>query len=236
MRVVVVDDEKKMRDEIADYLKTFEKEQKVSVIAQVYESPEDFLEHYQKDADLILLDVEMPGMDGISLARRIRQDDKEVLLMFITNMAQYALLGYSVGALDFVMKPINYYTFAMKVRRVLKRVQKRESMQRTIVLNLPDGWKKIDTKEIYFVEIQNRLLYYHTTEGEYVVKGTMQSAEKMLESDTFVKCNHWYLVNLRHVKEVKKNIAVVGKYELEISRRNKTAFLKALTEYLGENI
>lgn len=88
MRVVVVDDEKKMRDEIADYLKTFEKEQKVSVIAQVYESPEDFLEHYQKDADLILLDVEMPGMDGISLARRIRQDDKEVLLMFITNMAQ----------------------------------------------------------------------------------------------------------------------------------------------------
>lgn len=93
MRVVVVDDEKKMRDEIADYLKTFEKEQKVSVIAQVYESPEDFLEYYQKDADLILLDVEMPGMDGISLARRIRQDDKEVLLMFITNMAQYALHG-----------------------------------------------------------------------------------------------------------------------------------------------
>ena len=137
---------------------------------------------------------------------------------------------------ELVMKPINYYTFAMKVRRVLKRVQKRDSMQRTIVLNFPDGIKKIDTKQIYFVEIQNRLLYYHTTEGEYVVKGTMQSAEKMLESDTFVKCNHWYLVNLRHVKEVKKNIAVVGKYELEISRRNKTAFMKALTEYLGENI
>ena len=64
----------------------------------------------------------------------------------------------------------------------------------------------------------------------------MDAAEKMLELDTFVKCNHWYLVNLRHVKEVKKNIAVVGKYELEISRRNKTAFMKALTEYLGENI
>lgn len=58
----------------------------------------------------------------------------------------------------------------------------------------------------------------------------------MLEADTFLKCNHWYLVNLRHVKEVKKNIVVVGTHELEISRRNKTMFLKALTDYLGENI
>ncbi|WP_251390992.1 LytR/AlgR family response regulator transcription factor [Mediterraneibacter agrestimuris] len=156
--------------------------------------------------------------------------------MFITNMAQYALFGYSVGALDFVMKPVNYYTFAMKVRRVLKRVQKKESAQRVVVLNLTDGLKKIETKQIYFVEIQNRLLHYYTTEGEYVVKGTMQSAEKMLEADTFLKCNHWYLVNLRHVKEVKKNIVVVGTHELEISRRNKTMFLKALTDYLGENI
>lgn len=77
------------------------------------------------------------------------------------------------------------------------------------------------------------MLHYHTTEGEYVLKGTMQSIEQMLESYSFAKCNHWYMVNLLHVKEVKKNIVVVGEFELEISRRNKNAFLKALTEYLG---
>ena len=224
--IAIVEDELEFSTQLQKYLRQYQKENNVEFKISVFSDGAEILKNYKPEYDAIFMDIEMPNINGMDTAEKIREADEEVVIMFITNMAQY----------DFVMEPINYYTFAMKVRRVLKRVQKRDSMQRTIVLNLPDGWKKIDTKEIYFVEIQNRLLYYHTTEGEYVVKGTMQSAEKMLESDTFVKCNHWYLVNLRHVKEVKKNIAVVGKYELEISRRNKTAFLKALTEYLGENI
>ena len=159
--------------------------------------------------------------------------DEEVVLMFITNMAQYAISGYAVGALDFVMKPISYYTFSMKVGRVLKRVQKKAKEQHAILLQLSDGVKKLDTKQIYFVEIQNRMLHYHTAEGEYVVKGTMQSVEEELKNLSFAKCNHWYMVNLMHVKEVRKNIVVVGTFELEISRRNKHGFLDALTEYLG---
>ena len=72
------------------------------------------------------------------------------------------------------------------------------------------GLKKLDAKQIYFIEIQNRMLHYHTDEGEYIVKGTMQSVEQELSACSFTKCNHWYLVNLMHVKEVKKNLAVVG--------------------------
>lgn len=104
------------------------------------------------------------------------------------------------------------------------------------MLSFPDGVKMIETRQIYFVEVQNRMLFYHTTEGVYEVKGTMQSVEKKLELDSFEKCNHWYLVNLRHVKEVKKNVVVVGSHELEISRRNKTSFMKSLTAYLGGNV
>lgn len=234
--IAIVEDELEFSMQLQEYLKQYQEKNDVEFKISVFSDGAEILEDYRPEYDAIFMDIEMPGINGMDAAEKIREMDEDVVIMFITNMAQYALFGYSVGALDFVMKPVNYYTFAMKVRRVLKRVQKKELEQKAIVLNLADGIKKLDTKQIYFVEIQNRLLHYHTTEGEYVLKGTMQNAEKMLESDTFVKCNHWYLVNLKHVKEVKKNIVVVGEHELEISRRNKTTFMKALTEYLGGNL
>ena len=124
----------------------------------------------------------------------------------------------------------------MKLKRVLKRIEKKDKEQESIILQLPDGMKKIDIRHIYYVEVQNKVLYYYTSKGTFSVKGTLQSVEKQLGNYAFAKCNHWYLVNLKHVKEVRKNIAVVGCYEVEISRRNKTAFLTALTEYLGGSI
>lgn len=231
--IAIVEDEKEFSLQLIDYLNQYEKENGVEFKVSVFYDGESILKEYTSDFDAVFLDIQMPGIDGMQTAELIREMDEEVVIMFITNMAQYAISGYSVGALDFVMKPINYYTFAMKVGRVLKRIQKKAKEQHSIVLSLPDGIKKLDTKQIYFVEIQNRLLHYHTDEGEFIVKGTMQSIEQELEALAFAKCNHWYIVNLMHVKEVKKNIVVVGEFELEISRRNKNAFLKALTEYLG---
>lgn len=199
--IAIVEDELEFSMQLQEYLKQYQEKNDVEFKISVFSDGAEILEDYRPEYDAIFMDIEMPGINGMDAAEKIREMDEDVVIMFITNMAQYALFGYSVGALDFVMKPVNYYTFAMKVRRVLKRVQKKELEQKAIVLNLADGIKKLDTKQIYFVEIQNRLLHYHTTEGEYVLKGTMQNAEKMLESDTFVKCNHWYLVNLKHVKE-----------------------------------
>ena len=193
----------------------------------------EILENYVPKYDLILLDIEMPKINGMDAAEKIRETDENVVLMFITNMAQYAIRGYSVGTLDFVMKPITYYTFSMKIKRALKRVQKREIS--SILLTLPDGVKKLEARQIYYLEVQNRQLHYHTDEGEIVVRGSLQSAENLLPSDTFAKCNHWYLVNLMHVTEVRKNTAVVGPFELEISRRNRSGFLEALTKYMGGN-
>lgn len=231
--IAIVEDEKEFSDQLVSYLKQYGEENKIEIKVSVFGDGESVLKDYSSDYDAIFLDIQMPGIDGMQTAEAIREMDEDVVLMFITNMAQYAISGYSVGALDFVMKPINYYTFALKVGRVLKRVQKKVREQNSIVISLPNGMKKLDAKQIYFVEIQNRMLHYHTDEGEFIVKGTMQSVEQELESFAFAKCNHWYLVNLMHVKEVRKNIAVVGEFELEISRRNKNTFLKALTEYLG---
>lgn len=230
-RIAIVDDEKIFTDQLEEYMVQYQAENPVQFQVTVFHSSTEFLEKFHKEYDLILLDVEMPQLNGMELAEKIREADEQVVLMFITNMAQYAIHGYSVGALDFVTKPLNYYTFSMKLTRALKRVPNREAAR--IMLPIPDGMKKLEVRSIYYLEVQNRLLHYYTEEGEFVVRGTLQSAEEKLAGQPFEKCNHWYLVNLAHVSEVRKNIAVVGPYELEISRRNKTSFLKALTDYMG---
>lgn len=180
---------------------------------------------------MILMDIDMPGINGMDAAEKIRQTDQEVVIVFITNIASFAIRGYEVGALDYVVKPLAYYNFSMRLARALKRSRAKEPRQ--MILTLPDGVKKLEVEKIYYVEVQNRMLHYYTQEGIFTVRGTMQGVQQMLEAYSFAKCNHWYMVNLRHVTEVKKNTVMVGEYELEISRRNRTPFLKALTEYVG---
>lgn len=232
-RIAIVEDEKEFRDQLQTYLRQYEVENQVSFQISEFEDGADILLDYKNEYDLILLDIEMPKLNGMDAAEKIRQMDEDVVLMFITNMVQYAIRGYSVGALDFVMKPITYYTFSMKMTRALKRVTKKEKTP--LVLTTVDGIKTLHVKQIYYVEVQNRMLHYYTDEGEIVVRGTLQSIEEELKQYSFAKCNHWYLVNLEHVNEVNKNIVVVGPHEVEISRRNKASFLKALTEYMGGN-
>lgn len=233
--VAIVEDEIEFAEQLIKYLHQFEQENQAEFKISIFHDGAEILKGYKNEYDAIFLDIEMPEINGMEAAEQIRIMDEDVVIMFITNMAQYAIQGYAVGALDFVMKPINYYTFSMKLKRVLKRVAKKEQEQESIILQLPDGMKKLDVRNIYYVEVQNRMLYYYTSKGTYSVKGTLQSVEKQLEKYSFAKCNHWYLVNLKHVKEVRKNIAFVRCYVVEISRRNKAAFLTALTEYLGGN-
>lgn len=229
--IAIVEDEAEFAIQLQEFLKRYQKENDIAFKVTVFGDGAEILEDYQPLYDIILLDIEMPKVNGMEAAEQIRQTDSDVVLMFITNMASYAIRGYEVGALDFVMKPITYYTFSMKLTRALKRAKKREQQQ--ILLGLSDGVKKVGIQQIFYVEVQNRMLHYHTNEGEYVMRGTMASVEQMLAPYPFVKCNHWYIVNLMHVSEVRGNIAIVGGHELEISRRNRTAFLKALTEYVG---
>lgn len=230
-RIAVVEDETEFSEQLQVFLRQYEAEHRLCFEISVFGDGSELLRDYRQEFDIILLDIEMPEINGMDAAKQIRQVDDEVVLMFITNVADYAIRGYEVGALDFVIKPITYYAFSMRLTRGLKRVRRKE--QREILLTLPDGVKKLELHRIYYVEVQNRMLHYHTDQGEYVVRGTMQSLEQSLGESCFAKCNYWYIVNLAHVSEVKKNIVMVGGNELEISRRSRTAFLKALADYVG---
>lgn len=229
--IAIVEDEQEYAEQLQTFLTQYEEEHSTKFKVTVFHDGAEILDGYEPIYDLILLDIEMPKVNGMDAADQIRKQDTDVVMMFITNVASYAIRGYEVGALDYVMKPITYYAFAMRLGRALKRVQQRE--EKVILLPLPDGVKKMQLQQIYYVEVQNRILHFYTDEGEFSIRGTMQKVEEDLAGHSFAKCNHWYMVNLRHVSEVRKNIAIVAGHELEISRRNRTPFLKALTEYVG---
>lgn len=234
LKIAIVDDDNACLEQESTYAARYAREKKLLIETRTFHSGTELLKQLSSQFDIIFLDIEMGEMDGMETAREIRRAGSDAVIVFITNMAQYAINGYEVGALDYVLKPITYYSFALRLERAVLRVDKRKPEE--LLLNLQDGIRKMRTDEIHYVEVQNRFLQYHTEQGTFQVRGTLQAAEDQLKEAHFVRCNHWYLVNLKYVSEIRKNLVVVAGDELEISRRNKTAFLSALTDYMGTGL
>ena len=126
-RIAIVEDDQGYRDTLFTYIKQYEQERDTAFEATPFEKADDFLAVYNGDYDIILMDIEMPGTNGMDAAEQIRKKDAQVVIMFITNMAHYAIKGYEVGALDFVLKPIQYLNFANKMDRAMQLVENRGS-------------------------------------------------------------------------------------------------------------
>lgn len=231
-RIAVVEDEQQYRDEVCQYIEQYATEHQLKFDVTTYTDGQEIVDDVQKHYDIIFFDIEMTLLNGMDAAKVIRERDVNVVMVFITNMAQYAIEGYEVGALDFVLKPIDYYGFSFRLARALGRVQKKQG-NLEFAINTPGGIKKLNSNDIYYIEIENRFLVYHTAKGDFSQRGTLQSAEEMFQNYHFVKCNHWYLVNLKYVTEIEENIVHVAGSRLEISRRNRAHFLKEVTEYIG---
>ena len=217
-RIAIVEDDQGYRDTLFIYIKQYEQERDTAFEATPFEKADDFLAVYNGDYDIILMDIEMPGTNGMDAAEQIRKKDAQVVIMFITNMAHYAIKGYEVGALDFVLKPIQYLNFANKMDRAMQLVENR-------------GSKPV----IFYVYIQNHVLRYHTKQGNFEVRGSLKNVEEELPKGLFAKCSNWCLVGLTHVAEIKDDTVIVEGDELQISRRSKKNFMTALIRSVGRS-
>ena len=233
-RVAVVEDNPADSQNLQTMLKRYSEEYGVLFEVEAFSRPDSFLTSCGQSFDLVFMDIELPEMDGMEAARRLREIDSLVTLVFVTNMAQYALNGYEVAALDFILKPVSYASFAMKLRRAVKNIRKLEDTELHLVL--PNGFIRLPTSQVLYAEVQKHYLTYHTEEEAYTVRGSMKEAEERLTPLHFLRCNNCYLVNLRRVTAVQDNTVTVGKVPLQISRPRRAAFLKELTDYLGGNI
>ena len=173
----------------------------------------------------------MKKMDGMTAAREIRKTDSEVILVFITNMVQYAVNGYAVNAIDYILKPLNYFTFAEHMKRIENHLENK--LKNYLILNTNGGILKIDTNEIYYMESLGHYIHIHKKKEVISVLETMKNMEQALSGSGFFRCNNGYLVNLAYVEKVDKYTALVGNDEIQISRPRKKVFMEALTDYLG---
>ena len=230
LKLAIVDDDSGYRKEIASLLQRYESENGEKFQIVEYTDGDELLENYKPELDIILMDIEMEFVDGMTAAMKIREVDQDVLIIFITNMPQYAIKGYQVGALDYILKPLNYYAFSQTMKRATAR--RKTTEKRYIVAGERGIKQKIDVSEILYVEVINHDLIFHTKNGNINAKGTMRETIKELEGLDFFQCNKGYLINLEFVDAISGNDVKIGNEYLQVSRAKKKPLIDALNEYM----
>ncbi len=233
IRVAVVEDEDIYVDQMKDYLKRYEQESGKRIQIHVFRDGEDLLEDYTGEFDIILLDIQMRFLDGMSAAEKIRELDKKVILIFVTNMVQYAVKGYSVDAMDYILKPVDYFMFSQRLNKAVEKIQK--ASEYFISLRCEEGICKVALSDLLYVESQKHQLCYVTSKREYTVRGRISDCEESLKAHGFFRIHKGYLVNMRMVDRIDGENCFVFGNMLPISRAQKKEFMKEMMNYIGEN-
>ncbi|MDN4478935.1 LytTR family DNA-binding domain-containing protein [Demequina sp. SYSU T00039] len=232
IRIGIVEDDAACRRDLLDHLARYAEENDVQFDLRTFPDGEDIVEGYRPQYDILFLDVEMPGMDGFEAAHAIREVDTDVVMIFVTNMGQYAIKGYEVDALSYLLKPVPYFAFAQELTRSLTRLNKRES--RGVVLSVNNALVRLDPSEIVYAESVKHRITIHALDRVYTFSGTLKALEEELGDHGFFRSNNCYLVNLQHVRRVDQSTSVMTNgAALTVSRPRKKAFMDALADHMG---
>ena len=232
MLIGIIDDEAQERQRLRGYLEQFGGECSCSFQIRKFPSGDHLLADYRPLYDILIFDIDMPGLSGMETARRVRATDPDVVILFVTNIAQYAINGYEVEAVDYIIKPIGYYDFTMKFRRALAKAEKRGG--NSIMLDTVEGQKKVLIAELLYVEVLSHYLIFHTASEEFRVRGRMADCEQQLLGYGFCRVHKSYLINLRHLSGLRNgnSEALLGSLAVPVSRSFRDALLQSYLRYL----
>lgn len=230
VNLAIVEDEDSYAAQLTEYIERYQKESGNSFKITRFKDGDEITNGYRGEFEVILMDIEMKFMDGMTAAEEIRRFDQDVVIMFITNMTNYAIRGYQVDALDYVLKPVSYFAFSQKLDRALTRIRKKNTD--VISINMPSGVKKLDIDNIFYIESEGHNLTFHTSGGDFTLRAKMSDYELQLSPYNFFRSNKGYLVNLKYVDGVENGECLIAGKRLGISRARKNDFMDALTNYM----
>lgn len=229
MRIAIVDDSDLDAQSLMRYVEAYRGERGCELEAERFSGAAEFMKSRTSAFSLAIMDIDMPGLTGMEASHLLRSIDPAIQIMFVTSMPQYALESYEVDAVDYLLKPVSYATFALKLTKALRRVEgARES---SILLKTSDGTLSLSPAELTYVESQGHYLVYHTQAGPVRTRETMSAAERRLGPLGFARCNSYYLVGMRHVSLVTATDVTVGGEVLRMSRSRRREFMDAFSRF-----
>lgn len=241
LNIAIVDDENDAIQTLETCITRYCEKRGLMFSVDRFESSVKFTALFKPVYDIIFLDIEMPEMNGMDVARSVRRADTDAALIFVTNMAQYAIRGYEVDADDFVVKPVKYGSLEIKLDRIIRKHGQKEKPHVTVY---DDGvLRYAPVSEVRYVEVVRHSIIYHTTKGDYEKRGSLKNEAQLFEENGFTQCNKSCLVNLRYVLGISGYDLHIAKTKgsseydvIVISHPRKKDFIHILNKYLEEHL
>ena len=195
---VIVEDDDKAAAELEGYIDRYAASCGEKIRTVRYGDAESFLVGYKTGVDIVFMDIELPDMDGMAAAAKLRERDSLVTIVFVTNMAQF----------DFLVKPVTYYGFATMMNRAAAVIHSNKVPEMTV--RSSDGLRRVELANVQYIEVLGHKLIYHTDGGDIDGWGSLNDMEQRLAPYHFVRGSNCYLINLRHVTAIDGSIATVS--------------------------
>lgn len=200
-KIAICDDEVSVIEYVSSIVMDWAKNSFHDISLRTFSSAESFLFSYEEenDYDILLLDVEMGQMDGVSLAKTIRKKNETVQIVFITGYSEYISEGYEVSALHYLMKPVKKEKLSEVLNRAAEKLKKNE---RILTLEMSGEMVRIPLHEIRFIDVNGNYVTIHG-KTDYTVKKTLGEMQKELD-ERFFKVGRSCIVNLNIVQRITK--------------------------------
>lgn len=227
IRIAVCDDEEFYCKELEKMVSVYGNETETELLIDVYSDASVLVEAVkkrEKTYEMMFLDIDMPGMNGIEAAKAIRETDENVLLGFVTSHTTYALDAYGVEAIAYIVKPIKYKDVKKIVEKAKIQIYYRKdaAAAEKRYLEVKSGRENvlIDLEKVVYIEKRRNQCVFHLTDGEQVCYDTLAKVYKQLDSEQFLYTHQGYIVNFYHIKEVRRDAVCLGAgMEIPVSRK-----------------
>lgn len=238
MKIAVVENEEKDIQVYKEYISKYQESTKERIEAVFFQNGIDAITDYPKELDAIFMDIDMPMIDGLETSKKIREKDSDVIIIFVTNLSQFAIQGYKVQALDFLLKPIEYMDFKFEIDKIKRNTNRKGND--FIWVSTKGTTIRLSFKNIISIEIFHHDLIIKTNlkdNPEFKFRGSLQAISEKLDNSMFARINNYSIVNLSYVKEIRKeDVILQDGTSVLFSRNRKKDFIDAFASFMNGDI